>query len=241
MSKLSRWVRSHRTPAPLRTIFQLFGRLEWYRDPLTLLMEGLSEELGLSKAIHVGAHFAEERETYEALGFSEVLWVEASRDIYRELVERLARPTAANTRHVAVNALLSDRNGEEYTLRHFSNDGASNSIFPGNPSMRNRWPDVFETGSTEVLLSKTLDRVAAIHGFDAPDLVAADVQGAELMVLKGATQLLTTAKAVVVEVSTVPIFDGGVLQPELSEFLRSRGFKEFTRPPDHGDQLYIRA
>ena len=68
-----------------------------------------------------------------------------------------------------------------------------------------------------------------------------DVQGAELLVLKGATSLLKSAKAVIVEVSMQPYYEGGVLQPELRDFLRGRGFMEIRRPPDHGDQLYIRA
>jgi hypothetical protein len=66
------------------------------------------------------------------------------------------------------------------------------------------------------------------------------VQGAELLVLRGATKLLASAKAVVVEVSRYPYYEGGALQPEIRDFLRSRGFAELRRPPNHGDQLYLR-
>lgn len=79
-----------------------------------------------------------------------------------------------------------------------------------------------------------------VNGFENADLVAADVQGAELMVLKGATSLLATAKAVIVEVSLQRFYDGGVLQPELRAFLRQHGFIEVRRPPNHGDQLFLR-
>lgn len=211
------------------------------RDPLTLLKEGLCGELGLSSAIHVGAHFGEEREVYEALGFSDVLWVEASKEIYQTLVRRLTSPSGATTRHIAVNALVSDRAGEKVKLRHFSNDGSSNSIFSATSLLRETWPGLDETGVTETVLSDTLDRIASAHGFASADLITADVQGAELLVLKGATKLLANAKAVIVEVSKLPYYEGGVLQPELRQFLRRHGFTEIRRPPKHGDQLFVRA
>ena len=211
------------------------------RDAMTLLKEGLCDKLGLSKAIHVGAHYGEERETYEALGFSEVLWIEASAEIYQTLVRRLASFTGSSTRHLAVNALVSDQTGERFDLRHFSNDGASNSIFPATSLLRETWPGLDETGATEAVISDTLDRIAAAHGFGSVDLITADVQGAELLVLKGATKLLANAKAVIVEVSMLPFYEGGVLQPELSRFLHNYGFMEIRRPPKHGDQLFIRV
>ena len=224
----------------LPKILGQLGLLRKHRDPLTLLKEGLGAKLGLSRAVHVGAHLAQEREAYEALGLSEVLWIEASTQIYQDLVRRLAQPTGAKTRHTAVNAFASDNAGEQLKLRHFSNDGASNSIFSATPVFRETWPSVIETGVAEAVTTDTLDRIAEAQGFAAADLIAADVQGAELMVLKGATKLLGTAKAVIVEVSMHPYYDGGVLQPEVRDFLRSRGFVEVRRPPKHGDQLYLR-
>ena len=221
MSRLSRWWRTR-------------------REPLNILKRGLGAKLRLTDAIHVGAHWAEEREDYETLGFARVLWIEASKETYRRLVERLADSTSGATQHIAVNALASDRAGEELTLRHFSNKGASNSIFPATRLINELSNAVFDTGESEIVISDTLDRVAEAHGFTSADLIVVDVQGAELLVLNGATKLLVTAKAVIVEVSKKPYFEGGVLQPELRQFLRSKGFKEIQRSPTHGDQLYVR-
>jgi FkbM family methyltransferase len=225
----------------LEIILARLGLLRKPRSAFKILKKGVSAELGLSRAVHVGAHFGEEREVYEALGFSEVLWIEASRQTYQTLVEHLGKPTSAKTRHIAVNALVSDQAGQQIELRHFSNEGASNSIFPAAPLLRETWPTLHETGTTETVTSDTLDRIALAHGFATADLLVADVQGAELLVLKGALKLLASAKAVAVEVSTHPYYEGGVLQPELRGFLRGHGFIETRRAPKHGDQLFVRA
>lgn len=220
MSRLSQWLRKR-------------------REPLNILRRGLASRLRLTNAIHVGAHWGEERETYEQLGLTSVLWVEGSKDNYQRLLQRIAEPTT--TKHVAIHGLVTDQPGQPITLRHVSGGGAANSIFPLT-QIAAEWPaKVVETGETELLISDTLDRIASAHGFVPADLIVIDVQGAELLVLKGATHLLTKAKAVIVEVSQRPYYSGGVLQPELSQYLRNRGFKETAAPPIHGDQLFLRA
>lgn len=225
----------------VRKLMSQFGFLEKHREPLALLKDGLAAQLGIKTAIHVGAHYSEEREAYESLGFSDVLWVEASADTYRQLVDRLAKSTGARTRHVAINAFASDVAGLGVTLRHFSNEGASSSIFAATPLFRETWGHVEETGATEEVGTDTLDHIAQSNGFQNADLIAADVQGAELMVLKGATSLLANAKAVIVEVSKAQFYEGGVLQPELKAFLGRHGFIELRRAPRHGDQLFLRT
>ncbi len=89
-------------------------------------------------------------------------------------------------------------------------------------------------------MTVTLDEIAVRSGFPKPDLLVVDVQGAELLVLKGGLSVLAAAKAVIVEVSRKPYYEGGVLYPELRDFLLARGFAEAHPAPDHGDQLYLR-
>ena len=239
--RLERFLGRFRLLRKMASVLARFGLLRKHRDGFSLLKEGISGKLGLSTAVHIGAHLAEGRALYEALGFSEVLWVEASSETYQGMVRELARPTGAKTRHTAVNALVSERDGEQLVLRHFSNNGESSSIFSATPVFRAAWPAISETGRTETITSRSADQIAAAHGFHSADLLVIDVQGAELLVLRGATKLLATAKAVVVEVSKFPYYEGGALQPEIRDFLRNRGFTEIRRPPDHGDQLYLRV
>ena len=174
------------------------------------------------------------------MGFTEVLWIEASSQDYRELATRLALPSGAATRHVAVNAFAADTGGKALELRRFSNEGASSSMFPATPLFSRIWPSVEDTGTIEYVVTVTLDEIAVRSGFPNPDLLVVDVQGAELLVLKGGLSVLAAAKAVIVEVSRKPYYEGGVLYPELRDFLLARGFAEAHRAPDHGDQLYLR-
>ena len=103
----------------LTKFFARRGYLRKHRDGFSLLKEGWGRKLGLTNAVHVGAHLAEERDVYEALGFSDVLWIEASAEIYQDLVRSLAKPTGAKTRHIAVNALASATPGEQLKLLPF--------------------------------------------------------------------------------------------------------------------------
>ena len=89
----------------------------------------------------------------------------------------------------------------------------------GPRPLRETWPGVEETGTIENVVTVTLDEIAVQSGFSKPDLLVVDVQGAELLVLKGGLSVLAAAKAVIVEVSRKPYYEGGVLYPELRDFL----------------------
>ena len=70
----------------------------------------------------------------------------------------------------------------------------------------------------------TLDGLRADLGLQAPFLIKADVQGAELDVLAGATETLREADYVVLEVSFFEFFRGGPLFHDVVAFMQSRGF-----------------
>lgn len=202
------------------------------------LFEKLAKELNLRVGIHVGAHLGQERDLYEHLGFTDILWVEASQGLYKDLTEHLAR-SLGTTRHVAVNAFASNSEGTQ-ALRHFSNEGASNSMFAATRQLSERWPEVYETGVIEDVAMARLDDIAVKNGFSSPDFLNIDVQGAELLVLQGGTSVLAKAKCVITEVSTEPYYEGGVLFPELSDFMRMNGFEAIQEPPTHGDMIFLR-
>jgi len=63
---------------------------------------------------------------------------------------------------------------------------------------------------------------------DGADIIKLDVEGYEKEVLKGATNALSDAKAVLCEVQFYPYYEGAVSFIEITEFLRERGFQLYN-------------
>jgi hypothetical protein len=70
-----------------------------------------------------------------------------------------------------------------------------------------------------------------------------DVQGAELLVLKGAGSLLANCKSLLVEVSTRQVYNGGALWHELESFLVANGLNPLWQPEaeSHENILFVRT
>jgi len=69
-----------------------------------------------------------------------------------------------------------------------------------------------------------------------------DIQGAELMALRGATQSIKHAKAIYLEVNVKELYKNCALMDEIDEFLSAYNFKRvLTNITGHGwgDALYI--
>jgi FkbM family methyltransferase len=71
---------------------------------------------------------------------------------------------------------------------------------------------------------RTIDSFVASGEIAPPQLIKADVQGYELEVLRGATEALASADAVLLEVSFRELYEGQPLAHELIAFLGDRGF-----------------
>ena len=198
----------------------------------------------LRTLVHVGAHMAQERTLYERMGFRDILWIEGSPKTYQRLVESFGGDTGKSiARHRTLCALLSEESGRDVSFYQFNNEGASDSLFPATQRLHDRWPHVQQTADVRRLTTLTLDDVVESQGLSGSvNVLVIDVQGAELLVLKGGTRTLREVEAVVCEVSTEPFYDGGVLYPELKTFLSAHGFNPSLEPAKpHCDLLFRRA
>lgn len=99
------------------------------------------------------------------------------------------------------------------------------------------WPWCTFTKVKDATIVRRLDT------FDvSPDFIHADVQGAELAVLRGAGKLLDDVRGVWLEVSHVPLYADQPLADDVSAFLVQQGFRLTHRVPwfPQEDQLWLR-
>lgn len=179
--------------------------------PMSFLHE--KYEMEVEGVLHVGAHLAEELEAYDELGYSPVYWIEAQLDTASKLRERLAgRPG----HHVLVR-LMSDVSNE---MVHFNvaNNGQSSSILEfGTHSVEH--PEV-EFIDSQLRITSTVDDARASDAVKQQcNLINLDVQGAELKVLKGATEFLKGVDYIYAELNLQELYKGCPLVSEIQDFL----------------------
>jgi hypothetical protein len=107
------------------------------------------------------------------------------------------------------------------------NSGSSSSILP----VRRDLPSVAEAldlGVREKIECRvtTLDELlAGVRQKADVDLLKIDVQGAELMALRGSEQTLQRVRFLLTEVSFTPLYTGSCVFEEVHAFLTARGFR----------------
>jgi FkbM family methyltransferase len=182
--------------------------------------------------LHLGAHLAEERADYDAAGAGEVVWVEANPEVHRELAARLDDP-----RHRAIQAVITDVDGDEVDF-FVTNNRRSSSVLPMKLH-RHEHPEILVTESTR-LTTTTVDTLCRDHAIAQPDLVVLDLQGAELLALRGATRAIGGATAVYAEVSTAEIYEGCAQLAEIDDCLRNfMRVETVMTPHSWGEALYV--
>jgi len=196
-----------------------------------------------SGVLHLGAHKGQEREIYKKFDLK-VMWVEANPEIFKQLEANIASYEG----NVALCALVADVPERQYDF-HISNnsDGVSSSLYKfgehasGPDSL---WPDLgLEMVNKISLRSTTLDllyRNKRVE-FENYDFWVLDLQGAELLALKGAAEALALCKYLYVEVSLVEVYEEGVLWEQLQSFLTDHGFVALWQPEiSHDDVLFCK-
>lgn len=142
--------------------------------------------------------------------------------------------------------MLSDVTGRVQTLHIANNAGASSSIFPMDQH-KDVWPDV-EYVKSHKFMSRTLDDVLC-EQHNHYDALVIDTQGAELLVLRGATESLRHFRFVKAEVCDFSAYAGGCTAEEVNAYLRENGFRlrskrSFAQHPNGGtymDVVYDRS
>lgn len=177
--------------------------------------------------LHVGAHKCEEAAEYAA--YPKVMWIDGNDEL-----------CAGNPN--IVNALISDKDDEEVEFI-VTNNYQSSSILELKEHLE-EYPNILETKRVKkktVTLDTLFDRLQCPH--DSFDLLVIDIQGAELLALKGAKKILPNINAILTEVNVRELYEGCVLLPDLDAFLKENGFERvylIMRSRGWGDAIYVR-
>jgi len=86
--------------------------------------------------------------------------------------------------------------------------------------------------------SDRLDNWCAENCVDEVDIIWMDAQGAELMVLKGAENILKNTRVIMTEVGLKPYYEGHTLKDDIDAYLGGLGFKELESSFEYNIQGY---
>ena len=205
---------------------------------MMLPMDELVEkyDVKLKGVVHVGAHEAQELESYLKHKADPVIWIEANPEVFKKLEKR----TAAHPGHHCYQFAACDKDGEQVELNVMENTMCSSILYP--KKHLELYPHVPVVEKVAVP-TKTIDTLFKQTGHDPGhyNFLNMDIQGSELLALKGAQTLLDHMDYVYTEVNDDHFFDKCCLTAELEEHLSRWNFKRIARrmhPDGWGDALY---
>ena len=187
----------------------------------------------ITGVLHVGAHECEEICDYERyVGRDKILWVEA-------LEEKVQQAKARHPGLLIEQAVASDSAGTVMFNR--ANNGESSSMLAlgvhkvHHPQVRYVESRQLKTETLHAILSK----------YDIPvNFINLDIQGAELLALKGLGPHLNHIEYAYLEVNSDYVYENCALVEDIDDFLLQFGLRrvvtEWT-PYKWGDAFYIKG
>lgn len=179
--------------------------------------------VNVTGVVHVGACGGEEIQEHINLGAKRIIWVEANQALIPDLLNNVMRHEEAES--IVFPVACSDVDDQEVDFNILDDPGnrGCSSLFdlvPGSPLAP------MYKGKVKVK-TMTLDTIIKRSGFDYKDfqLLDMDVQGAELLVLDGAKELLKNINYICAELTFYnPDYENNPLSWEIVDYLDELGF-----------------
>lgn len=194
--------------------------------------------LGMRGVLHLGAHLAEEADLYYDFGVRKVYWVEGNPDLRDTLEKQLGRYTG----NKVIIGLVTDQDGVMRDFNVSNYESMSSSVFEfGTHSEFS--PDTVWVEKKQ-LRTITVDTLSKRHDFRGINFLNMDLQGAELLALKGATKFLDQIDYIYTEVNLDDVYVNCAKADEVVAFLNDHGFRVMMLQWDGhgwGDALFRRV
>lgn len=197
--------------------------------------------------LHIGANVGEEFDVYMELGIENQIWFEPNPVIFEKLIKNIS----SNPNALAFGYCVGEEN-KNVVLHESNNAGQSSSILPLG-THKDVHPDVHYVNDIRVEMVR-MDTFFQGRGvilgnkpisfLDEIDFLNIDIQGAELMALKGMGDYIKQFKAAYLEVNKAHLYEGCALVEEIDEYLSQYGFERvetlWAGDTNWGDALYVK-
>jgi FkbM family methyltransferase len=189
---------------------------------------------GIETIVDVGANVGQFASATRQSGFrGRLISIEPQKDAH-DTLGRCAERDPLGTWHVVPRMAVGESEG---TLDlHIAGNSYSTSVLPMLRSHEQAMPSSREVRVERIGVNR-LDTV--INGIAAhavpPFMIKLDVQGFESVVLRGATGILPQTRAILTEMSLVPLYEGQILWRDLADQIAGYGFELFDLIPGFAD------
>lgn len=186
--------------------------------------------------LHIGANRGEEAPVYLELGVTKQIWIEANPEIFEQLQNTLK----GNPDALAYNFAIGDVDSAPVVLHVANNAGQSSSIL-NLGTHKQQHPDVHYIKDIPVVMRR-IDCLIPEMVIEQYDFLNCDIQGAELLALKGMGDYLKHFKWLYLEVNKNHVYEECALLQEIEIYVSKFGFKtkEIKWVGNWGDCLMIK-
>jgi FkbM family methyltransferase len=196
------------------------------------------------RILHVGASTGQEWEAYKNNGVAHVTWIEAIPSVFDQLWGNIKDRKQNGFFETAINACISDVDGEKVIFNITNNEGQSSSFLElGTHKIQHPEVSVISKMEMDTITIGTLWKTGKISSALDYDFVNLDIQGAELKAIKGMGEMLNQFKFVYSEVNRKHVYKDCALLPEMDAYLKGFGFRRVALAPwigDWSDALWIK-
>jgi len=187
--------------------------------------------------LHVGAHECEELNDYMSGGCNKdkIIWLEGNPNLVNKIKNK--------DKNIKVyNYLVSNQDDIETTL-NIANNGQSSSILELG-THKHHHPHVHYNGEI-TLKTKTIDSIYKLEHIplDFANFLNIDIQGAELLAIKGMKDILKQFDYLYLEVNREHLYINSALIDEIDEYVSKYNFKRVQTSwtqYNWGDAFYIK-
>lgn len=193
--------------------------------------------------IHIGAGSGAELRNYVKTNIKNILMIEPDPISYKKLILRKFYYTIISNKKIkSLNCLITDQVKLENNF-NIMNVKDCNSIYDLHEHKK-IYPYIYL--KKKILIhSETLNSIFRKKlNIDDFNFINIDIQGAELLAFKGATEILNHIKGIYTEINLKELYKGCALVDQIDDYLSKFGFKRvYTNTdlhPTWGDALYLK-